>query len=290
VMSLGANKVAAPLSSSEVAPCDGCHESTGHDSLASSPGVALSLDVPTGCQYHPIGLVTPPRTWRWCRSVERRRCASRYSRASRATCTFRSPSSPSAELRLLQSLTVVGGRSGVAVAFRAAPLMRFSAPSALPNCRVHLPGVYRPPYVPSPGFLTLSTAYSSTVCPALFHARALMEFLTLQSFSLARSRGASRRLMPSCHSSRTPVVDQRDPQACRPVEGLPIVVGPVGRGFKALLPGSSPLRHRPPLGGQRARCSPGFRAPSGLSLVDLAPQCFHAAPPASFRSASLGTR
>lgn len=158
---------------------------------------------------------------------------------------LRSPSSPSAELRLLQSMTVVDGRTAMPVAIRAAPLMRFSAPSALSNCRVYSTGVYRAPYVPSPGFHTLSTAFSSTAYPALFHARALMEFLTLQSFSLARSRGASRRFVPSCHSSRTPVVDQRDPQVCRPVEGLLVVVGPVGRGFKALLPGSSPLRHHP---------------------------------------------
>jgi len=42
-----------------------------------------------------------------------------------------------------------------------------------------------------------------------------MEFQTLQSFSLARSRAASRRPLPSCHSSRTPGVDLRDPRVCR---------------------------------------------------------------------------
>jgi hypothetical protein len=58
-----------------------------------------------------IGLVTPPRTLRVCRSVERRRCASRFSRASRRDERVESPSGPSTELRLLQSLTVVGGRA-----------------------------------------------------------------------------------------------------------------------------------------------------------------------------------
>jgi len=32
------------------------------------------------------------------------------------------------------------------------------------------PGLTSPRYVPSPGFFTLSTACSSTACPALFHA------------------------------------------------------------------------------------------------------------------------
>jgi hypothetical protein len=75
----------------------------------------------------------------------------------------------------------------------AAPLMRFVAPPAQSTCRVHSTRVCLTRYVPPSGFHTLLTACSSTGCPALFHAGALMEFLPLQSFSLVRSRGASRR-------------------------------------------------------------------------------------------------
>ena len=84
------------------------------------------------------------------------------------------------------------------VACHAAPLMRFVAPSALSTCRVHSTRACLTRYVPPPGFRTLMTAYSSTDYPALFHAGALMEFLSLQSVPLVRSRDASQRPLPSC--------------------------------------------------------------------------------------------
>jgi hypothetical protein len=73
------------------------------------------------------------------------------------------------------------------------PLMRFAAPSAPSTSRVHSTRAYLTRYVPPSGFRTLLTVCSSTGYPALFRAGALMEFLTLQSFSLDRSCNASRR-------------------------------------------------------------------------------------------------
>jgi hypothetical protein len=107
---------------------------------------------------------------------------------------------------------------------RAAPLVRFPAPAALSSMssppEPRLLGAHRGAlparYVPSSGFRTLSTACSSTACPALFRAGALLEFHALQSFSLVRSRSASRRPLPSCHSPPPPSRPAYVPEDCSP--------------------------------------------------------------------------
>jgi hypothetical protein len=80
--------------------------------------------------------------------------------------------------------------------------MRFVAPSARPTRRVHWARVCHTRYVPSPGFRTLLTAFSSTGCPAVFQTGSAHGVPALQSFSLARSRPTSRWAMPSCRWRR----------------------------------------------------------------------------------------
>lgn len=172
-----------------------CIDTAWHPSI-SSLAVALSLDVLTRCWYRPIGSAIPPRTR--CdatpsggdtvpRGLPKHLVAAGAS-STRAThprscaCYRVLPSPAAAHLACMRS---------------ASP--EVSAPTALSNCRVHCDAspprsrVYLARSVPSPGFRTLSTACSSTICPALFRAGALLEFLPLQSFSLVRSRSASRR-------------------------------------------------------------------------------------------------
>jgi hypothetical protein len=146
-----------------------------------------------------------------CPSVEWRHGASRSSQTSRSGGRFRVPVQSSAELRLLQSMTFVGGRAHRSCMLRDASL-EVLAPPALSNCRVHLrsvsatrpgfasPGTFRPQ-----GFSPSRRLSPRTVCPALFHAGALLEFLALQSFSLVRSRNASRRppCLPACWLPQT---------------------------------------------------------------------------------------
>jgi hypothetical protein len=149
-------------------------------------------------------------------------------------------------------MTVARRPRRVWLACHAAPLMRFVAPAAHAGGGVHLrraaagaaassvPGLPRP--VRSvPRVSTLSTACASHRLPAVFQAGALMEFLTLQSFLLVRSRDASRRPLPSCHSppaAESPGHCTGAPwNAC----GAALRTGGVERGFKALLPGASAL-------------------------------------------------
>jgi hypothetical protein len=106
------------------------------------------------------------------------------------------------------------------------------------------------------------TAFSSPAHPALFRAGALMEFLALQSFLLARSRAASRRPLPSCHFAG-PVT--RSLASRRPAVRAVRRPGAQGfcHGFKALLPGTSSLLYGRRLSRPRARCSPGLRPLQG---------------------------
>jgi hypothetical protein len=99
---------------------------------------------------------------------------------------------PPTKLRHLQSLATCRPPR-LMLQLARLTLTRFRAPSARSTCRVHSTRACLTRYVPPPGFPTLLTAYSSAGYPALFHAGALMEFPTLQSFSLVRSRSASRR-------------------------------------------------------------------------------------------------
>jgi hypothetical protein len=106
-----------------------------------------------------------------------------------------------------------------------------------------------------------------------------MEFHALQSFSLARSRDASRRpaaLLP-CTASAVlgPATaggpSTRGPAAARRARRLaktpcdpfaaPLPALAARLGSRALLPEASPLRRRRRSGRRRARCSPGLRAP-----------------------------
>lgn len=98
--------------------------------------------------------------------------------------------------------------------------------------------------------------------PAMFQAGALMEFLTLQSFSLVRSRHASRRahallsLAPTRRPWRSATAAPRQPRPGprgvsaasrrpRTTRSRSQRAGrSVGLDFRALLPGSSPLSRR----------------------------------------------
>jgi hypothetical protein len=92
-------------------------------------------------------------------------------------------------------------RLAFARAGHAAPLLRFLAPSARPTWRVHFTRACLTRYVPSSGFLTLLTVSSSPGSPALFHAGALLEFHTLQSFiPRPEPPRLSARFLPSCRS------------------------------------------------------------------------------------------
>jgi len=76
--------------------------------------------------------------------------------------------------------------------------MRFVAPPALSTRRVHSTQACLTWYVPPSGFRTLLTVCSSNGLPGLVSCRSAHGVPALQSFSLARSRGASRHPMPSC--------------------------------------------------------------------------------------------
>jgi hypothetical protein len=122
--------------------------------------------------------------------------------------------------------------------------------------------------------------------PTVFQVGALMEFLTLQSFLLVRSRGASRRSLPSCHSPSEPSRAAVAPML-RGARGAAVRTGWMRRGFKALLPGARALPWHGASPPAPARCSPGFRAPSGYRPPRPRAVCLH---PASSRELSSDAR
>jgi len=143
--------------------------------------------------------------------------------------------------------------------------------------RVHITRACLTRFVPSPGFLTLLTASSSPIFRALFHARALLEFLPFRAFStIPEPLGLSAPLLPSCPS----------PPSC----GRPVVVPsslqiprywpPVRRTISAGLQGVIP---RVVFGIDFAKFDPrkssvallGFGSPPGHSVVARAAPCFH---------------
>jgi hypothetical protein len=69
---------------------------------------------------------------------------------------------------------------------------------------VTCPGFCLARYVPSSGFLTLLTACSRLIRPTVVSSRSAHGVSSLQSFSLHRSRSASRRPLPSCRSDIGP--------------------------------------------------------------------------------------
>lgn len=156
-----------------------------------------------------------------------------------------------------------------------------SAPTALSNCRVHCDAspprsrVYLARSVPSPGFRTLSTACSSTVYPALFRAGALLEFLPLQSFSLVRSRNASRR-SPCLRAIRC---DSQQPFEPPSRLASPMWSGRRTRWPRAWLQGFAPRYEsvaKPPAV-KPTTCpmlSWGY-VPSRVFSLEPAPACFH---------------
>jgi len=120
-------------------------------------------------------------------------------RISKSSCSC----SPSTKLRRLQSLTAFGRRARYLLSnVRAAPLVRSWAPSALSNgASPRSSRACLTRFVPSSGFLTLLTAFSSPVFRALFHARALLEFHPYRAFAtIPEPRNLSTPLLPSCPS------------------------------------------------------------------------------------------
>jgi hypothetical protein len=144
-----------------------------------------------------------------------------------------------------------------------------------PIVRVHLRGFASPATFRPQGFAPSRRFPPRSIYPALFHAGALMEFHTLQSFILVRSRNASRRphaLMPftsTTHDRHGDPLVAAQPRKVAPAWGLVVwLQGLAPRNeLVAIAVGF--------LGRLRARCSPGFPSPSGFALCDLAPWCFH---------------
>jgi len=154
--------------------------------------------------------------------------------ARRKSC----PGGPSTELRLLQSLTVAWRPRFLLMHASAAPLVRFLAPAALSSessplrrlpCGSYAPGFASPgPFRPQ-GFSPSRRLAPRLTCPALFRAGALLEFHALQSFSLVRSRDASRRpsaFLPSTTPPSRPTDAPRGLQApaARPPEQAKVEV------------------------------------------------------------------
>jgi hypothetical protein len=175
-------------------------------------------------------------------------------------------------------MTVVGGRALIG---RADPLLRFrllqhrpAAESTATRFRV-APGFTSPgPFRPQ-GFAPSRRLSPRTACLALFHARALLEFLALQSFSLVRSRSASRR--PPC----LPAI-RRDSQ--RPGDAPSGLASPMSSGQRARWPhawlqGFAPRSEsvaRPQMF-PPAACPmlSWVSGPSRAFPLELAPACFH---------------
>jgi len=142
--------------------------------------------------------------------------------ARRKSC----PGGPSTELRLLQSLTVAWRPRFLLMHASAAPLVRFLAPAALSSessplrrvpCGSCAPGLASPGSFRPQGFSPSRRLAPRLTCPALFRAGALLEFHALQSFSLVRSRDASRRPLPSCHPPPRRVDRLMHRGVCRPL-------------------------------------------------------------------------
>jgi len=162
------------------------------------------------------------------------------------------------------------------LAFCAAPLMRFVAPSALSNrlspLIAGLPGPLRSvPRVSHP-LDGLLLGRSTRPC---FMPERSWSSNTLQSFFLVRSRNASRRphaLLPftsTTHDRHGDPLVAAQPRKVAPAWGLVVwLQGLAPRNeLVAIAVGF--------LGRLRARCSPGFHSPSGFALCDSAPWCFH---------------
>jgi hypothetical protein len=184
-----------------------------------------------------------------CVSVETRRCASRSSRASRRVGASRCPSGPSTELRLLQSMTVVGGRA-CSVACRATPLMRFQAPAALSSessppaatiARRAPPGLPHPVRSvlrvshPPDGFLLDKPARP---CSMPERSWSSSPYRAFSSSGAVSPLGV--RCLPALHrvhaARRTIALGSAGPAGCRRRTAAAC-------GFKALLPGASSSRH-----------------------------------------------
>jgi hypothetical protein len=88
---------------------------------------------------------------------------------------------------------------------RSATLMKFNAPTTFEPKRVHFTPAYLTGYVPSSGFLTLSTVYSSLGRPILFHTGNAHGVLTLSKGfpSLSSPTSSSPMELPSwrCYSA-----------------------------------------------------------------------------------------
>lgn len=113
-----------------------------------------------------------------------------------------------------------------------------------------------------------------------------MEFQTLQSLSLVRSRVASRRPMPSCHSPQPVQRPARSSSlGCSPTEERP------ARGLRMWLQGVAPRNEsvadsRQPLGRQRRSMLSWV---SGLFRVVRLRPCARVLPPGSSHELSAGS-
>jgi hypothetical protein len=189
--------------------------------------VVLSLGAfpPTRCRL--IGLALPPRPLaNALRQVPTRRSASlglevfprRPALGRRRRCLRVSPT----ELDPSESVTIHQvSRVGLRC---ATPLMRFGDSCSTIHLSSPPTRVCLTRYVPPSGFLTLSMVCSSTDCPALFHAGALMEPCPFRAFP---SPGAVPPLGGLCPLAVDPA---------RPGRGLSTT------GTRGVMPRSTPQR------------------------------------------------
>jgi len=163
----------------------------------------------------------------------------------------------------------------------AAPLMRFrllqhcpAAESTALRFRA-APGFTSPgPFRPQ-GFAPSRRFPPRTACPALFRAGALLEFLPLQSFSLVRSRNASRR------SLCLPAVGCDSQQPDEPPSGLasPMWSGRRTRWPSTRLQGFAPryesVAHPPAVKPTACPMLSWGSVPFRVFSLEPAPACFH---------------
>jgi len=160
--------------------------------------------------------------------------------------------------------------------------LRFLAPSALssesspPDAGLPLPlrSVLRVSHPPD-GFLLDKPARPCFVPERSWSSK------PFRAFSSTGAVPPLGGLMPSCPSP----VPRSPPDVCPRILQILRAAGCV-RPLRVASRLCSPVRVRRDiprwLDRRSARCSPGFRAPSGYSLTDLAHTCLHVAPPSSF--------
>jgi hypothetical protein len=220
----------------------------------------------------------------WCGPVGPPRCA------SRSSCSSVPPSPKGQKASVLEvSPSPEFNRSRPPCSshrFHAcgtAPLLRFSAPSALSNRSSPLAQVYLACFVPSSGFLTLSTAFSSSGLPGLVSCPCAPGVPSLQSVALGPEPSRlSTRLLPSCPPFRLHRDRPRVPRKSAVLSKQPSATHLSNWASRSCSPAR--VRSRSPaskLAGEASVALLGFGSPSGSSVPASRQDASTSAPPSS---------